>query len=206
MADYNKKPEAPLFEENKYKGKFKIEKKPLMKRIVDFLFSDKIDSIGNYITYDVLGPAIRDLIYKSIIGAAGMAVYGSVRDTANPLERKYGSAPRDYSALSRAPQGQFYSNPSVPVGGQYNVGLYDITHDSKDIAEYYLDRLKVRIATYGKARVKDFYEDVGYTPPSSNWAVEGLGWYNLDDVHCVPTSNGRWLIDFPRPVSITQMR
>ncbi len=204
MADYNKE---PVMEENKLRGQFKVEKKPILKRVVDFLFSDKIDSIGNYITYDVLGPAIRDLIYKSIIGAAGMAVYGSVRDTANPLERKYGGAQRDYSAMARGQGGQFYAQTQGAVyGGQYGYGINDISFDSKDNALYQIDRLKTMIAKYGKVRIADFYADVGYTPPVENWTIQGTGWYNLETAHPVPTSNGRWIIDFPPPVSINQMR
>lgn len=202
MADYNKSNEK--MEENKYKGQFKIEKKSLAKRAIDFLFSDKIDNIGNYIVYDVLGPTIRDLIYKSFVGAIGMAVYGSVRDAGNPLEQRYSGARRDYSAMSRPGPAQFNVQTQVPP--TYGYGIYDITFDTKDIALYHLDRLQAYIAQYGKVRVKDFYDDVGYTPPTSNWALSGAGWYNLDYVTAVPTSNGRWIIDFPPPVSIAPVR
>jgi len=199
MADYNKPND--ILEGNKYKGQFKVEKKTLAQRCINFLFSDKIDSIGNYLVYDIIGPTFRDLIYKSFVGAIGMAIYGSVTNPGNPLEQKYAGARRDYSSMSRPGPSQF--NVQTPMQPQYGYGIYDITFDTKDIALYYLDRLQAYIAKYGKVRVKDFYDDVGYTPPPGNWAIEGAGWYNLTGVTAIPTSNGRWIIDFPPPVSIS---
>ena len=201
MANYNnpQNDEANL-EPNRLKGQFKVEKKSLSKRLINFLFSDKIDSIGNYLIYDILGPTLRDLLYKSVVGAAGMTIYGSVRDTGNAMERKYAGARQDYSAMSRPGPNQFYAQTQATP--QYGYGIYDISFNTKDDALYQLDRLQVLIAKYGKVRVKDFYTDVGYTPPPGNWALDGAGWYNLDNVTAVPTSNGRWIIDFPPPVSI----
>lgn len=202
MANYNNSGNIDTdLGPNRLKGQFKVEKKSLSKRIINFLFSDKIDSIGNYLVYDILGPTLRDLLYKSVVGAAGMTIYGSVRDNGNALERKYAGARRDYSAMAQQPaSNQFYAQTQATP--QYGYGIYDISFNTKDDALYQLDRLQANIAKYGKVRVKDFYQDVGYTPPPGNWAIDGAGWYNLDNVTAVPTSNGRWIIDFPPPVSI----
>ena len=209
MAEnYNKVNADMDIGENRLKGKFKVEKKSLSKRIIDFLFSDRIDSIGSWLTYEVLGPAIKDTIYKSFVGAVGMAVYGQVRDNGNPLQKRYANAQRNgYVAYDQygyqAPPGQFYAQPqTVPYYNQGGLGLSDISFNSKDDALYQIDRLKNMIMKYGKVRVKDYYSDVGYTPPPGNWAIEGAGWYNLEGAHPVPTSNGRWIIDFPPPVNI----
>lgn len=200
MANYNnpKNDEANL-EPNRLKGNFKVEKKTLSKRLINFLFSDKIDNIGNYLIYDILGPTLRDLLYKSVVGAAGMTIYGSVRDTGNAMERKYAGARRDYSAMARQDPDQYFAPPQPR--SQYGYGIYEISFDTKDDALYRLDRLQALIAKHGKVRVKDFYDDIGYSP-KGNWAIEGIGWYNLDNVTAVPTSTGRWIIDFPPPVSI----
>ena len=32
--------------------------------MIDFLFSDKLDSVANYITYYILGPSLKDLVFK----------------------------------------------------------------------------------------------------------------------------------------------
>ena len=146
-ADYNKPND--ILEGNKYRGQFKVEKKTLAQRAINFLFSDKIDSIGNYLVYDIIGPTFRDLIYKSFVGAIGMAIYGSVTNPGNPLEQKYAGARRDYSAMSRPGPGQF--NVQTPMQPQYGYGIYDITFDTKDIALYYLDRLQAYIAKYGNS-------------------------------------------------------
>ena len=63
MANYNnpKNDEANL-EPNRLKGQFKVEKKSLSQRLLNILFSDKIDSSGNYLIYDSLGTSLRDLL------------------------------------------------------------------------------------------------------------------------------------------------
>lgn len=209
MAEnYNKpKGQEGEMEENRLKGKFKVEKKTLSKRIIDFLFSDKIDNIGNYLTYEVLGPTIKDLIYKSFVGAVGMAVYGSVRDSGNTFQKRYASTQRGYTPYDQfgyqAPPGQFYASVQ-PNPGYYGqgLGLSDISFNTKDDALYQIDRLKTMITKYTKVRIADYYSDVGYTPPATDWAIQSAGWYNLEGAHPVPTSNGRWIIEFPPPVNI----
>lgn len=206
MAENNKN--NTEMEENRLKGQIKVEKKSFTRKIIDFLFSDKIDSIGNYLTYEVVRPTIIDLIYKSIVGAAGMALYNSAAQrNQNPLQQRYSGAQRNYTPYDQmayqAPPGQFYANVQAAPGyyGQ-GLGLNDISFNTKDDALYQIGRLKDMITRYGKVRVSDYYLDVGYTPPPSDWAVQGAGWYSIEGAKPVPTTNGRWIINFPPPVSI----
>ena len=79
MADtnYNKmqtpdgKPE-PEKPSKVIKGTAKLEKRTPAKKLVNFLFSDKLDSIGTYLTYEVLGPSLRNLAYQLGVGALQM--------------------------------------------------------------------------------------------------------------------------------------
>ena len=182
------------------KGGAKLEKKSTKKKIVDFLFSDKLDSIGNYLGYYILGPSLKDLIFKMVTGAAQMALFGgntvATNNTSSNYIPGYGYQPgrRDPLTYSNV------SNPGYaqPMGyQQQRVALGDISFDTKDDAWLVLDRMGREIQRYGKVRVADYYNFAGVTGQESNWALQSSGWYMLGDAHPMMRTDGRWVIEFP---------
>lgn len=181
------------------KGTAKLEKKSAGKKVVDFLFSDKLDSVANYLAYYILGPSLKDLIFKMITGAAQMALFGGntmANNTNSNYVPGYGYQPgrRDPTAYSN------YSNPGYaqPQGYyQQRVGMGDISFDTKDDAWLVLDRMGREVQRYGKVRVADYYNFAGVTGQESNWALQSSGWYALGDAHPMMRTDGRWVIEFP---------
>lgn len=189
------------------KGTAKLEKKNPRKKIVDFLFSDKLDSIGNYLTYSILGPSLKDIVFKVILGATQMALFGNGSVQQAPQSGNYIPG-YGYQAARRDPY--VYNNVSnpgyaqpQPAPYQPRVGMNDISFDTKDDAWLVLDRMRREIARYGKVRLADFYTFAGITGQEGNWALQGNGWYSLTDqeVHVLLRTDGRWVIEFP-PVQV----
>ena len=186
------------------KGTAKIEKRTLSKKLVDFLFSDKIDSIGLYLLQEVLGPSLRDLLYRTIVGAASMSIYGGMQNGApgSALSQRYSGAKRDpvpYNTMSNGYYGPSYGYSPAPQPGIYapRMSLNDISFDTKDDAYLVLDRMNHEIGRYQKVRVADFYIFAGITGQEGNWALQGNGWYDLRDAKPIMRTDGRWIIDFP---------
>lgn len=180
------------------KGTAKVEKPTLGKKMVNFLFSDKIDSVANYLTYYILGPSLKDLIYKMATGGLQMVLFGG-QNSAQPPYPGYGNG---YMQGRRDPIP--YNNFSNPGYAQPQPGLYqqrvtlnDISFDSKDDAWLVLDRMNREIGRYGKVRVADFYTFAGITGQEGNWTLQGNGWYDLNAAHPMMRTDGRWIIDFP---------
>jgi len=179
------------------KGTAKLEKKSPRKKIVDFLFSDKIDSIGNYIAYQILGPSIKDLIFRMTTGALQMALFGgNTVGSSGSYVPGYG-----YQAARRdpVPYNQM-GNPSYAqpqAGYQQRISVSDVSFDTKDDAWLVLDRMGREISRYGKVRLADFYIFAGITGQEGNWALQSSGWYNLGDAHPMMRTDGRWVIEFP---------
>lgn len=199
------------------KNDVRIEKKPLFKRVVDFLFSDKIDSIGYYIGSQIVKPAILDLLYQSIVGAAGMAIYntkqvGQGPATDNPLARRYAGTQKNYTPYNQPfnvvgyqQNGEYFAPGSMVNSGYMSLKPTDISFGTKDLALYRLQQCKDAIARYNRLTVKEFFNICEVTPPLGNWAIETSGWYNLDNVtdkDVVPTTSGRWIINFPPTVTL----
>ena len=185
------------------KGKVQVEKPKLSKRMVNFLFSDKIDSVANYLAYYILGPSIKDLIFKMGTGALQMALFGGQGGTNMPplgYNNGYSSARRDptpYNMMSNPG----YAQPQPAIFNQ-RISLNDISFDSKDDAWLVLDRMNREISRYGKVRVADFYTFAGITGQEGNWTLQGNGWYDLSQAHPMMRTDGRWIIDFPVVMSL----
>lgn len=180
------------------KGTAKVEKPKFGKKIVNFLFSDKIDSVANYLTYYILGPSVKDLIFKLATGGLQMVLFGGNQaQSSGTYIPGYGyqTARRDpipYNMMGNPG----YAQPQPGFVGQ-RVTLNDVSFDSKDDAWLVLDRMNNEIRRYQRVRVADFYTFAGITGQESNWTLQANGWYNLENAHPMMRTDGRWIIDFP---------
>ena len=207
MADTNYNKVQAQMEENKpskvIKGTAKLEKRSFSKKLIDFLFSDKIDSIGNYLTYEVLGPSLRNMAYQLGMGALQMTLFGNSRPpVVGPPSQQSSGARRDYGAYSN----QGYAAPPPPpvaaAGYRQRIMPNDISFDSADDALLVLDRMRGEIGRYGKVFLRHYYEFSGITGQLDNWTLGSYGWYDLNYAHPIQRTDGRWMIDFPDPQMI----
>lgn len=198
MADQdNYMPQEP--KEKVIQGNAKMEKPKISKKVIDFLFSDKIDSVFNYLTYYILGPSLKDLIFKMGTGALQMALFGGQGGGNMP---PMGGYMNQYSTARRDPN--YYSNMSNPSYAQPQPGIYqqrvslnDISFDTRDDVLLVLDRMNRELQRYGRVRVADFYTFAGITGQEGNWTLQGNGWYSLNDAHPIMRTDGRWIADMP---------
>ena len=183
------------------KGSAKMEKPKLRKRVIDFLFSDKIDSINNYVMYSILGPGLRRLLYEMGNGMLSMILLGQNSNNVPPswFSSNINGARREptpYERMSQYNSGYGYAQPQPGIMPT-RMSLNDISFDTKDDAWLVLDRMNREIGRYQKVRVADFYTYAGITGQESNWALQGNGWYDLSQAHPMQRTDGRWVIDFP---------
>lgn len=185
------------------KGTARVEKLTPVQKIVGFLFSDKLDSIGKYLTYEVLGPSLRNLAYQLGLGALQMAFFGNNRPPVNgmiPPSQQATGARRDYAAYSS----QAYASPPPQMvqqpGYRQRIMPDDISFDTIDDAKLVLDRMGTQLQKFGKVFLRDFYEFSGITGQLDNWTLGSYGWYNLNGAQMVQRIDGRWMIQFPDPV------
>lgn len=188
------------------KSYVKVEKPSLKKKVLGFLFSDKIDSIGSYLTNYILGPSLRELGFRMITGAAQMALFGNGTvqnpNNNNGLVPGWGMQNRpniiNYAAFSQ-PQPTYVQSPIMPQPAMSMGfgGTNEVTFATKDVANVVLDRMKNVLATYGKCKVADFYRSAEISPPANNWTLESNGWYDLSTAQPIMTTDGRWILGLP---------
>lgn len=196
------------------KGGVQIDKPSFKKKVVKFLFTDKLDAVGNYLAYYILGPSLKDLIFKLGNGALQMALYGGQQGyggigmNGGSYIPGYGYQPvrRDpvpYNNMYQQPPYPGYANPAPgPANWNNRIGLNDISFDTRDDAYLVLDRMNRELQRYHRVRVADFYIYAGITGQEGNWTLQSTGWTDLSSARPVPRTDGRWMIEFPPTIAI----
>lgn len=191
------------------KGKVKVDKPTLKQRVTNFLFSDKIDSIASYLTSYILGPSLKDLVFKMGMGALQMSLYGGTNGMANPNNTGSYIPGYSYSPVQRdpVPYHMMGQQPNCVYGMQSPVqqpmmpnqfgNTNSVSFDSKDAANVVLDRMRNVLGRYGRVRVADFYDSAEITGYEANWTLQGNGWYDLSGAQPIMRTDGRWILSLP---------
>lgn len=169
-------------------------KKSVGRKILDTFLSEKIDDVGDYIRYNVLGPGVKSLVYEVFMGTLSMMFWGDAsvgrRSTRDSNGRKAYDRIFDDRRAER----------ERARSGRAAYDIDDIFFESRDDAERVLDRLYDLLDRYGKVRVADLYSAAGISP-EGNYTVNYYGWYSLRGAGSYPTSEG-WVLDLPKCESL----
>lgn len=182
------------------KGNVHQRKKPLGRRFAEAFGAQEGQGVIEYILYDIIIPATKNMLLDSISDGVEMALFGEVRsrrrrstsgaqrsryDYDRPSYRDYRDRrdQRDYRDRNR-------SNPR---------DYEDIIFDSKADAEEVISGLVDLIDGYGQATVIDLYDLSGVTVPSDMYNMENYGWTNLGSATSIRTRDG-YVLNLPRAV------
>ena len=185
------------------KGMSRIEKPTIKKRVVDLLFSDKIESLGTYIFHTYIGPGLLSIGYNAIVGAAGAIFQGRSTNLGAPAQSSGSYVPGLGWQPSGAQNPYQYNRPYNPgysnIQSAYpaSVAYYDITFQTEDAARIAISRMQEVMSKYQKVRIADFYDAAEVSKDGSNWTLNANGWRSLANVYPVLLPNGRWKIEMP---------
>ena len=183
-----------------------IRKRPLGRRMVDMIAGDDARSVGGYVVFEIVIPAVKDLLFEIITGGSQRALWGSANTRRAQVPQKSSirtsvpGAPSymDYSGQSSsARQGQRMS-PSAQA--QHNFD--EIVVASRGEAEMILSRMCELVEVYGVASVADLYSMAGVT--NSSYVDNRWGWKDLGSARVLRIPQGGYVFNFPRPVPIEQ--
>lgn len=180
------------------KGKAEIKKTKPSQKVVNFLFSSKLDDIGAFLVQTIIGPGLKNLCYNVGEGALRMIFKQGGGYYQNPPALGQSPWPvqqTNYNSLSTQTWGQM--RPVTVSQSPYANDYKSVIFTYRDDALVVIDRLANHIYKYGKASVREFYNAAEVTPPLGNWAIDGIGWHTVQGAHPVMTSDGRWIIEMP---------
>lgn len=177
-TDSSQKPES-------FKGT--IHKKSTLERVKEEFFGDRPDSVKNYIIYEVVIPSVKSLISTAVTSSVDALLYGSGnRSRPSNGQYRYSSSPKGNSAPwepvatpRRVDYAYASRNAYRSAVAQRQVDVEDITFESRDAAQYALDRMQEYVDAYGSVSVLRYYDICGV---SANFAQDNYGWTSTRDM------------------------
>lgn len=172
------------------KGKVREQSPSITKRVASSFIQDDAKSIGEYVIFDVLLPALKDTMYEMVSRSLSMALFGTDKGT-----KKTGNTPY-YTYAGTTYNGQ--SRGSTDVYSRPNGLTDDIIFEDREDAERVLDSLIDHLDQYRIIAVSDYYQMIGKpdTPQMNHF-----GWTDIKSAR-VSRVHGGYKIDLPKPKRI----
>lgn len=167
------------------KGKVKVKKEPLSRKFSNVFLSDSVDNVKSYVIFDVIVPAVKNLIVDMITNGTEMLVNGRSGGRAG---RRSSNDREQYSRISR---GNNIGRNDAPVHGtpRNRYGYYDIIFDSRGDAREVLDCMYDILDKFKMVSVADYYE-LGRAEEYETYTDRKYGWFNLDAADVVRDRDG----------------
>lgn len=170
-------------------GKIQQRKRGVFERLVVGLIGpDGLPSIGNYLSHEVILPAVKDILANSLTTGIQMAIFG--KDAASrPVQRT------NYSNVSRQPYYSSRDNRTYRPQTDYNRGPQtqkqrqgndrasnfnpeDYIMDTRDEAMSALTQLQEYADEYNQVSLADFFDlmgiDTQYTDNNYGWMYDDV--------------------------------
>lgn len=174
-------------------------KKPFRTRIKEMFVGDDMQTVGQYIMFEVLLPAVKDTIADVTSQGVERMLFGEVRSTHRRGPRPNSSNYTNYTNYSRY-QTQAERRPQRPGLNQRARATHDfdqIILKTRSEAEEVIDRLFDLVQKYDSATVADLYELVGL---KADYTDDKWGWTDFRGAGATRLSRGGgYLLDLPRP-------
>lgn len=169
-------------------GEVRTRKKGLASRIGGSMVSEKTDSVGSYILFEVLIPAAKNMISDAVSQGVERMLFGEVRSRGRDNRPGY----TNYNKV-RSTTGE-YGNRDISRRSRTTHDFDEIILSSRGEAEEVLDRLRDLVDKYETATVNDLYDLVGIT---GSFTDDKWGWYDLKEAMVRPIRGG-YIVVLPR--------
>ena len=177
------------------KGNVK-RKSSIFKSVRDEFVAEDAQSVGSYLLYDILIPALRDLILDIGHGAIDSALGGdgrSYRRSSNRRGSSYISYNRYYDDRDRRRRDRDDERYETRRRSRdFDEFIFDRREDAEDV----LDRMCDYLERFDDVPVSYFYDLLGETVPG-DFTSDDWGWTNLSGAR-VRRARGGYIIDLPR--------
>lgn len=171
-------------------GEVRTRKKGLASRIGGSMVSERSDTVGSYILFEVLIPALKNTISDAVSQGVERMLFGEVRSSRTSSNRP---GYTNYNKVVRSTTGE-YGNRDISRRSRTTHDFDEIILSSRGEAEEVLDRLRDLVDSFEVATVNDFYSLVGIT---GSFTDDKWGWYDLKDA-MVRAIRGGYIVVLPR--------
>lgn len=176
------------------KGVAKKQKKSLSKKFSETFLGEDIESVKEYLIFDVLIPKAKETISDFVSQGIDILLFGEKSGNRNDkVKRSGGKSYVSYSSYYEKPESKSrYSRSTSRSRHSFD----DILLETRGEADEVLGCLVELVDRYGCATVADLYDLVGVT---SEYTDNKWGWEMLGDASIRRTRDG-YLLELPRPM------
>ena len=167
-------------------GEVTQRKKPLGRRIAENFTGDDVHSVGSYVLFEVMLPALKTMIADAGSQGLDRMLFGDSR-SARANRGGYTS----YNKMHTS--GKSESARVISTRARATHDFREIIIDDRGEAESVIERLRDLISNYDTASVSDLYACVGIT---GNFTDEKWGWTDLRSA-AVRYTRGGYLLELP---------
>jgi hypothetical protein len=190
-------PEVPVPNERKVEkvieGEVIQRKKPLGRRIADTFTGDTMHDVGDYILFEVIIPAAKDLFFEAIKEGLQRRLWGDSRPSRSTSNNRSTTLRTNYNKMSAVVK----NDMSYKARATHNFD--EIVLASLGEAEEVIDNMSTLIRDFDVVSVSDVLTMVGVTPAFTDvkW-----GWDDIRGARVKRLSSDQYLLDLPRPIPL----
>ena len=180
------------------KGQVTRRKKGFFDKFSEAFFGDDTQSVGNFILWDVVIPAIKNTVSAAVQGGVDMLLFGEPRGDRTRRDGNHSIV--DYGGFARRPGvvSRTRDERPDPFRSRVSHKFDDIIFRNRGEAEEVLSNLVDQIENYNVATIGDLYDLVGMT---GDFTDNKWGWDNLSRASTTRVRDG-YILVLPRPVVI----
>jgi hypothetical protein len=164
-----------------------VQKRGLGKRFAEVFIGADAKSVWQYIAYDVLVPAAKDMVSDAVSSGIERMLFGE-----GARSRGYNSGKGGFTSYNKM---SGPNKPSMSNRGRARHDFKEIVLPTRPEAEDVLNSMYTILQEYGVVSVNDFYQIVGIT---GSFADAKYGWTDMRGSRVERVRNG-YLIDLPAP-------
>jgi hypothetical protein len=177
----------------------KAKKKSVGRRFLEAFTGEDVQSVGQYVLWDVMIPAAKSMILDAITTGIERAMYGENRPRSSGGYRGSGSGYTSYNRFSK-PTSTRYETPWKPReisrGARAAHNFDEIILETRAEAEDVLTALTNKIDKYGSATVSDLYSLVDM---SGSFTDDKWGWVTAAEFNFRHLPRGGFMLLLPQP-------
>lgn len=177
------------------------KKRSLGSRFTDVFGGTDGRNVADYVIFEVLAPALKDMLYDAVTSAVEQALFRGGRPSSggrrpNPTSRG-GNSHTNYNRVSSPSMSRRDETRPPPRRSRDTFNFDEVILASRRDAEGVINRMIDTIHRYDAVSVNDFYELIG---ENADHTGEKWGWVDLhEDNTGVRPFKGGYMLVLPRP-------
>lgn len=167
------------------------------KFLSEFL-ADDINSIKEYILWDVLLPAFKNAISDTVTNGIDMLLFGQTRGRVSNTVKRITPYSSIYHGSNSNTVFKYNEPPKEQKRNLSGYSYQEVVLATRQEAEDVLSHMRIYLDRYGVVSVADLYDSIGEVPDmmDNKW-----GWYDLNGA-CIQRCSDGYLIRMPRVESL----